>query len=587
MPDPKKLAEKHSMDIPHVTSVELPLNVKNPDRAIAMLGGKERIATAINAEANPNRLNLALENTLELRLRNDPFHHPIQSSIGTQERVLLKVSIPRSSLPSDYHDNPNKYPIRELLEKNNQNKNTPRSKVQPVAIIDRNYVFKSIADFQVSTKHNPTAREFKDTILNGKNFSTIDKYLQSHKNFIGLDDFKDDIYFKNSEHGFIPPPVLSPIRFPFDYKYQKNPLTTAVKDVKSGEIKVVANRNTLKLYTIMLDYHTGIVPKQPAPELQENFKKLSAKKLPVNSPDTALLECIQWAKGIFEVKPIWLRKQLEDVVPDKLKRALKQALPYVSYIYKSGPWRFANIKLGVDPKNDSSFWVYQSEYFRIPGLKFTTFMANKTGTQRIVPRTILEANKQSGNIDEANEIEVSEHLFFNGVTLPSTVTFQLGDILDLDITTILQDLLKHMGNDFLREHCDFQDGWLNRQCMEVVRRIIRYKLNRMVKDEPIDQNKIYKIINTDYIVEEEEESAEPGANGDEIDGEDGEEDEEEGEGEEDDEEVEAEPEEDDITGEDSVVDEQSVMNRLDELTEDASSKLSRLVGFIKQDSIED
>ncbi|EGW35114.1 transcription factor [Spathaspora passalidarum NRRL Y-27907] len=579
MSEPRKLAEKHSMDIPHVTSIELPLNVKNPDRAIAMLGGKDRIATAINAQSNPNRFNLALENTLELRLRNDPFHHPIQSSIGTQERVLLKMSIPKKSLPPDFHDNPSKYPIRELLERNKQNKETTRANIQPVAIVDRNYSFKSIADFQVSTKNNPIIQEFSSAILNGKNFDTMDKYLQSHKNFVGLDDFKDENYFKNTEHGFIPPPVLSPIRFPFDYRYQKNPLTTAIKDVKSGEIKVVPNRSTMKLYTIMLDYHTGDIPRHPASELQENYKKLTKKKLAVNSPDAVLLECIKWVKRIFKIKPIWLRKQLEDIIPDKFRRTLKQALPYVSYIYKSGPWRFANIKLGVDPKNDPSFWIYQSEYFRIPGLKFTTFMANKTGSQRIVPRTILEANRRAGNIDEANEVEVSESLFFNGVTLPSTVTFQLGDILDLDITTIIEDHVKHMGNDFLREHCDFQDGWLNRQSMEVLRRIVRYKLNRMVKDEPIDQNKIYKIINTDYIVEELGGSAEPEADGDEAG------DEEEVEGDDEDIEAEAEAEEEETNGTDTV-DERSVMNRLDELTEDASSKLSRLVGFIKQDSIE-
>ena len=131
--------------------------------------------------------------------------------------------------------------------------------------------------------------------------------------------------------------------------------------------------------------------------------------------------------------------------------------------------------------------------------------------------------------------------------------------------------------------------------MEVIRRIIRYKLNRIVKEEPIDQNKIYKIMNADYVLNDEhmepddddttavkiEEDLDTGVGDDEEDEVLAEE-----------EDVLAEEEEDqdqeevkDENGE-TEEDEASLMNKLNHLNQESSSGLAELVGFIKQDSIE-
>ena len=77
--------------------------------------------------------------------------------------------------------------------------------------------------------------------------------------------------------------------------------------------------------------------------------------------------------------------------------------------------------------------------------------------------------------------------------------------MDADIISIIQDHQSRMGEDFLRNVCDAQDGWINRQTMEVIRRIMRYKLKQLVNEESIDQSKIQKIINTNYIEDKEDE----------------------------------------------------------------------------------
>lgn len=484
----KEIAEKHSMDVPHVAAIEVPFIVKNMDKVISMLGGKQKIAQAIDSQNKPsgNQVNSLNDKVLELRLRDDPFHHPIQALVNNCEKIVLKVSIPKKSIPNDYKDNPLKYTVRDLIEINSK-EDGPKHKVQPVAIIDKTYSFKAMSDFQAVTKNNKMIQEFKDSCLNTKNYNTLFNYFDQNESFTGISDFKKSDWFKNDDHQLPPPPVFSPIRFPFDYKYQKNPLTTAVKDAESGQIKLISRKETLKLHTIIIDFHSN-TPNEADPTLMSNLKELRSSNLDPNSLDYLLLGCIDWLKSIFSIKPIWLRKHLEDLASYDFKRVLKQALPYVSYIYKSGPWRFCNIQFGVDPKLDKAFWVYQSEYFRIPNLQISLKLNNNQ--KRIVPLTLT--NKSSENI------KISETLFFNGQSIPSTVTYQVGDISDPVILKLLESHMKEFGNDFFREYPDFQDGWLNKQTIETIRRVVRYKLGKIVKEAAIESSKVDKLINTDY-----------------------------------------------------------------------------------------
>ncbi|CUM49236.1 uncharacterized protein AC631_01156 [Debaryomyces fabryi] len=563
----KRLAEKHSMDIPHVAAVELPLIVKNEDKAIEMIGGKEKIYRVVNALDKPINTSghSTNDNVLELRLRNDPFHHPIQSLMNTNEKVLLKVSIPKKSIPKDYYKNPSNYTVKQLLEIN-EAKNNASHKVQPVAIINKTFLFKAMADFQVSTKNNALVQEFNESVLNVQSYQGLKKYFDKHEQFSGILDYKLPEKYLNNDHQLPPPPVFSPIRFPFDYKYQKNPLTTIVKDANSGEVRVVSKKNTQKLYTIIIDFYTENIPNQAAPELLKNYETLLNTNLAVNSLDYNLLECIKWLKSIFDIKPIWLRKQLEDIVPQEMRRVIKQALPYVSYIYKSGPWRFCNVKFGVNPKENRSFWKHQSEYFRIPGLHFN--VASSSNPQRIIPNSIEDRN-------ENGALAVSDYLLFTGLKLPRTVTYQVGDILDTDIISLIQSAQEKLGDGFYRDVSDFQDGWINKQTMETIRRIIRYKLSKIVKEEPIESAKVEKIINTDFT--ENEDAMEVDVL---------EEDEIKPQGDEDVEEEEEDEENDDMESAlDPSVTEENVLSRLNTIDDSSANKLEGLLGFIKQDSL--
>lgn len=567
----KEHAKKHSMDISHVAAVELPFNVKNTDRAVKMLGGKERIHKAISSQYRPTAIQPSShavdDKNLELRLRNDPFHHPVQASVNRREKVLLKVSIPKSSLPKDYEESPQNYTVRELIKRNTE-KGGHHVKVEPVAIINKNYNFRAIADFQMSTKNNKMAQDFNKQVLRANKVDELKEFYK--KKLTVTDELKDPEVFENKDHQLIPPPHFSGVRFPFDFRYQKSPYTVTIRD-DEGDMKVVMKSDSKKLFTNTVDFYNDDIPKEPLPEIVKKYEWMINNDLSQEYADRKLFDCIHNLSRLFELKPIWLRKLLVDVTPTHLKAAVKEALPYVSYCYKNGPWRFCNVRLGINPKDDKSYWMYQSGYFRLQGLR-TKFDQTEDST-RVLPNTIKMTHPDS-------DVKVSEHLLFTGKKLPRAINYQIGDIMDEDVMGVIKRAEEN--GELLRDTLDPQEGWINYQTFETIRRIVRYKLRRLYKEEPIDRDKIHAIVEADYAEkdgeaavdvgeeDEDEEEADLGDNEDEENQDQN--------GVEDENDI-----EEDIL-DDNTVTEGSVFDRIKKADGRAAEKLKEFVGFIKQES---
>lgn len=567
------------MDISHVASVELPLNVKNPEKAIELLGGKERIKKAINSQYRPMAIQSSShsvdDNNLELRLRKDPFHHPIQATVNKREKILLKVSIPKSGLPADYKENRTKYTVKELLQENYK-KHGPNHKVEPIAIINKNYSFRAMADFQMSTKNNKTAQHFNKNIINVHKYDDVRKYYEEE--LVIKNEFRNPEVFENKDHHLIPPPHFSGVKFPFDYRYQKSPYTVTIRD-ESGNVKVVMKSDTKKLFTNTVDYYGESVPLQPLPEIVKKYEWLLQADLSQEYADRKLLDCIHFLRGLFEIKPMWLRKSLVDVTPEPLKGAVKEALPYLLYCFKNGPWRFCNVKLGLNPKDDREFWVYQSGYFRLQGLR--TKHDHKEDSNKVVPRTI--ATK-----DPSSDVKVSEHLLFTGDKLPRAINYQIGDIMDPDILKVISQAEKE--GTLLRDSVDSQDGWVSKQVLETIRRIVRYKLRRLYLEEPIEKDQVAKIIEMDYTDKFKDLALE----NDDVDS--SEDEEEEEEEDDDDEEREDDGDDDDLDEKNTSRDTSGasdngkktadVLGQIKQVDSGTAEKLKQFVDLVKQDDIE-
>lgn len=118
---------------------------------------------------------------------------------------------------------------------------------------------------------------------------------------------------------------------------------------------------------------------------------------------------------------------------------------------------------------------------------------------------------------------------------------------------------------------------------------MRYKLSKLVKDELIDQNIIQKIMFTDFTADKDDDYEDDNNDNDENDHNRENEDEEEDEEEDDDDQEEDIPQmeiELETETKSGDINENEIIDKLGALGTDTSNRLSKLVGFIKQDSID-
>lgn len=95
--------------------------------------------------------------------------------------------------------------------------------------------------------------------------------------------------------------------------------------------------------------------------------KASEELSPIESLDNALKQLIAFLQKLFDQRPVWTRRGLRNhLTSNEEKYILRIAIPYVAYIFRSGPWRDAIVKFGYDPRTDPEARIYQTLMFRIP-----------------------------------------------------------------------------------------------------------------------------------------------------------------------------------------------------------------------------
>lgn len=82
--------------------------------------------------------------------------------------------------------------------------------------------------------------------------------------------------------------------------------------------------------------------------------------------DPTLERFVQKLQVTMEKRPMWTRRGLQNqVAREPGLYMLKQAMQYIGYQFKSGPFRDVVIKFGVDPRTDKSFRIYQTLWFKL------------------------------------------------------------------------------------------------------------------------------------------------------------------------------------------------------------------------------
>ena len=215
--------------------------------------------------------------------------------------------------------------------------------------------------------------------------------------------------------------------------YVQNPAIKHVVDA-AGNLATVNSQIASKISTQRVSFDDPIVPVAPKNDLP-SFDTLE--------PGTRHL--IRRMEACLEDRPIWTRRALQNQIrTQEWCNIGKHVYQYVGYMFRSGPWREAVIKYGIDPRIDPKYRFYQTMMFQFDAQGGPT-KGKAKGTER------GGARKKSQVLSTPNT-----HMF-DGLTVETDgKVWQVCDITD----PILQSLL---ATNNIRQECHVSVSYLIKQ----------------------------------------------------------------------------------------------------------------------------
>ncbi|EDP51106.1 RNA polymerase III transcription factor subunit, putative [Aspergillus fumigatus A1163] len=463
-----RTAPYYSIPPRHIVSVEHPAIIKDVDKAIETLQGNAGISKILNPPKADARAKLFLR-------PEDAMSRPLQSTSSASNNILLKVTVPKrtgrkrkkgsdepfSGVPvTTVHEQPQRRSAKQLLR--SLSDNVGKYKVEPVGGLIRS---PGMPDFVYSTTGSAFTNRFREQILS----FDYDKMKQ-----FDIDMSKG----ATSNVDIIPPPSLSHGDVPFTYIYRQNPTVRQSVDT-SGNLTTVNTSQAAKVHTYLLPFDAP-VPTKP----RENLA-------PIHTLEPTLRETIALVEDLFKERPAWTRRGLRNNLKTPEQRyALRHAVPYVGYIFRSGPWRDAIIKFGHDPRTSPAYRIYQTVMFRI--LSGTSELARDAGSGR--RHTIPRPNEVPTGTDAFTPLPTDTHLFTGTPPLPPDGRmWMFCDITDPLLRSILFPDPQPPG--FLRDTCEIAvDGWFGSGTIGKARTVMRAKVQSMLDGRVADEREFARVL---------------------------------------------------------------------------------------------
>ena len=195
---------------------------------------------------------------------------------------------------------------------------------------------------------------------------------------------------------------------------------------------------------------------------------------PLESLDRTQREMINHVQKLFEERPIWTRRALHNHLPDNAAHfLLKYAISYCGYSFRSGPWRDAIVRFGLDPRTDPQYRIYQTLMFQLVS-SAKDQKGKKTGYERNFKRS---KDRRS-------------HIFTGKLPFPHNgKLWQLCDVED----PILADILSTTN---VRETCDLAYfGWYKGGTLARVKVIMRAKTDDLMQGITPTDEPFHKLVN--------------------------------------------------------------------------------------------
>jgi general transcription factor 3C polypeptide 5 (transcription factor C subunit 1) len=262
-----------------------------------------------------------------------------------------------------------------------------------------------------------------------------------------LREFKFDLsrgYKLNEE--ILPPPSMTYHTLPFNWGWHQNPNIAEEVDPVTGKLILTNNSKLVKFKMEYLNHYMESVPQAPSDKIPD---------------DPQLHELINELKIAFNERPIWTKRAVVNRVSHSPRLYLmRQALPFVGYRFKGGPFRDAIIKYGLDPRKDPKYRMYQTIYFVLyEGEK------RPQGTPWQDPRTSMNISKKT-----RKKMDASGH-FFDGKTLIlDGRLWQMCDVTDPLLAKLIRDA--PVRPEFEPDN----EGWFFNGTIAKIKAIMRAKL---------------------------------------------------------------------------------------------------------------
>ncbi|PYI05995.1 RNA polymerase III transcription factor subunit [Aspergillus sclerotiicarbonarius CBS 121057] len=454
-----------------IISVEHPAIIRNLDKAVDTLKGDAGITRILHPPKPDSPAHLLLR-------PEDAMSRPLQSTSSTSNNILLKVTVPKrtgrkrkrgsnepftgvavSTIPTE----PQRRSARELLR--TLGDNVGRYQAEPVGFIGRTHVFRGMPDYVFSTTSSSFANRFREQIL-PFDYEKMKQFdLEMSKGAISNVDL-------------IPPPSFSFGDVPFTYIYRQNPTVRQSIDT-SGNITTVNTQRVVKVLTHLVSYDVATVPDKP----RDNCP-------PIDTLDKILQETITTVEALFQQRPAWTRRGLRNSLATLEQRyALRHAIPYVGYIFRSGPWRDAIVRYGHDPRTSPDYRIYQTAMFRILPREAEVARDGYTGRRHAAARP---NEVPLDHID--SQLPTDSHLFTGELPLPRDGRmWMFCDVTDPTLRSIL--FPSNAPANFLRETCDIvTDGWFGNGTLAKTKTIMRAKILSLLDDRPTNDEEFANIL---------------------------------------------------------------------------------------------
>ncbi|SLM35004.1 Transcription factor IIIC, subunit 5 [Lasallia pustulata] len=430
-----------------IVNVEHICIIQNVERAIDTLGGIAKVQQLLGDEGTSPVAQLYLH-------PGDRMCNPILSkNVGTNN-ILLQVTVPkrtgrkrkRGSL-EPYQDavgNEPKAPDEMISTAegaqyllHSTSANVGKYRIRPVGLIEQTHRFRGLPDFVWSTTNSPFMQKMREHI-----------YPLDYEK---MKSFKFDLS-RGPKPGMdlIPPPSFTRLLIPFNYGYHQNPAVRRMVDA-FGNVTTFNTQVANKILTQMVTYDVESVPAGPRDDLE-----------PIDILEPLKHDLIERLRQLLEERPIWTRRAIGNrlAAPGR-EWNTKHIYQYAGYMFRSGPWRDAVVKFGVDPRSDPKYRIYQTMTFQIDEKQVEDLEMPNPGGQK-------PSRKAKNSLS---------HLFDGKTVVLDGKVWQVCDVVD----PLLKSLLD---TDDLRDECHIKtDGWYHNGTWAKVRVIMKAKLAKILAGE--------------------------------------------------------------------------------------------------------